>query len=147
MDHSITFTDENNVSKNTYDDWYLIPSSRPVVSEPGVNFKYVDIPGRSGSIDLTGYLTTTPTKSDSSGSWDFYVENDHGLWTSRRDTIAGYLNGSEMKMILDDDPTYYYIGRFVMSKWTPGESHSVVTIDYRIPPYKYNSLTDEKVSL
>ena len=46
MYHSITIG-----SKNTWDDWYLIPSSRPVVNPPKPKTKYIDIPGADGHLD------------------------------------------------------------------------------------------------
>lgn len=136
-EHSVTFTDSENVSKNTWSDWYLIPSKPPVLNPPGKNFKYVDIPGRSGSLDITDYLTTTPTETDRSGSWEFYVENGHGNWFDREGTIGSFLNGREFTITFADDPSHYYTGRCVMSKNDPGDSFSSIVIDYRVKPAVY----------
>ena len=48
MYHSITFGE-----KNTWDDWHLIPSSRPVFNPPVFREKFIDIPGVSGLLDLS----------------------------------------------------------------------------------------------
>ena len=142
MYHSIYFKDvEHDVTKNTWTDWCLIPSERPVVSQPGVTYKYVDIPGRSGAIDLTTYLTGSPVLNDRSGSFSFYVDNNHpelGTWADRKMAIATFLHSSEeMYMILEDDPEYCYIGRFNMKEWRPGSNNSMVSIEYRVRPLKY----------
>lgn len=139
MYHSITFT-VGSTSKNTWNQFHLIPSTRPVVAQPTPTFKYVDIPGRDGSIDLTNYLIGRPTYSDRSGSFKFYVANDYGRWEKRKLDLAKFFDGKkEMKMELEDDPHYYYLGRFYLADWTPGASNSEVTINYRVKPYKYDS--------
>jgi len=139
--HSITFlygTDFKN-SKNTWTHFHLIPSSRPVVSRPTPVYKYVDIPGMNGSLDLTNYLVGKPTYSDRSGSFTFYVANGYGKWADREMELADFFDGAkEMRMELEDDPHYYYIGRFYLKQWNPGTSNSEVTIEYRVKPDKYS---------
>jgi phage-related protein len=144
MYHSLIFVD-GNVSKNTWDNWHLIPSSRPVVSRPTTNYKYVDIPGMDGSLDLSNYLVGRPTYSDCSGSFEFYVANDYGDWASRKSELSSFLDGREMKMFLEDDPQYYYLGRFALSSWKAGPNFSSVTIDYHVRPYKFKASNGEKV--
>ena len=71
MYHSITFINSQNKEKNTWDDWYLIPSSRPVFNPPSVKTQYIDIPGANGQIDLTESLTGYPVYKNREGSWNF----------------------------------------------------------------------------
>lgn len=147
--HAITFKDESTdpvTTKNTWTDWYLIPSTRPVVSQPTASYKYVDIPGRDSSWDLTNYLIGRPTYSDRTGSFSFIVENDHGNWATRKKNLATFFNGRKIyKMILDDDPNYYYEGRFFFKEWQNGDNWSTVVIEYRVKPYKYNVSTGTAV--
>jgi phage-related protein len=84
-------------------------------------------------------LVGRPTYSDRQGSFEFYVDNDYGDWASRRKEIAAFLDGRKLKMHLEDDPNYYYEGRFYFKQWTPDASHSRVTIEYRLKPYRYLS--------
>ena len=51
MYHSITLG-----TKNTWDDWHLIPTSRPVVNPPSVKTNMIEIPGGDGVLDLTTAL-------------------------------------------------------------------------------------------
>ena len=136
MYHSLIFID-GNITRNTWDNWHLIPSSRPVVVRPTATYKYVDVPGMDGSLDLTDYLIGRPVYSDRQGAFEFYVANDYGNWASRRAEIASFLNGRKMKLYLEDEPQYYYEGRFFFKAWTPDASHSKVTIEYRVKPYRY----------
>lgn len=131
MYHSITFGD-----KNTWDDWHLIPASRPAVAIPDVRTKYVEIPGRHGSVDIGDILTGFPVYGDRSGSFSFYVENGHWPWHVAYSTIANYLHGKQMNMILEDDPGYYYQGRFKVGTWQTGKQCSGIEISYIVGSFK-----------
>lgn len=132
MYHSITFGD-----KNTFDDWHLIPTSRPVIMPPPLRSHTVDIPGGFGSLDLTEALTGYPLYDNRTGSLEFAVVNDKWSdWSLAYQTILNYLHGRRMKMTLEDDPSYYYIGRFSVDNWSSGENYSTITINYDLYPYK-----------
>ena len=75
MYHSITFGD-----KNTWDDWHLIPSSRPLFNPPTPKTKYQDIPGANGKLDLSEALTGYPVYDNRIGSFEFYVMNGYQEW-------------------------------------------------------------------
>lgn len=140
MYHSITYGD-----KNTWDDWHLIPESRPLFNPPEVKTKYVDIPGGNGQLDLTEALTGYPVYENRTGSHKFYVENDFKPWDVLYSEICNYLHGVRMRAILEDDPDFYYEGRFEVSDWTSDKYWSTITIDYNVIPYKrekYSSLED-----
>ena len=140
MYHSITFGE-----KNTWTDWHLVPSSRPVINPPKPKTQYVDIPGADGSIDLTESLAGRPVFSDREGSLDFIVLNDFNVdgysynWIDVYTSIMQYLHGKHMRMVLDDDPKYYYEGRFAVNSWKSDRSNSTITIDYVVGPYKYGT--------
>ena len=39
-------------------------------------------------------------------------------------------------MTLDDDPEFYYEGRFTVNQWQSGASFSTIVIDYNLQPFK-----------
>lgn len=129
--HSITIGD-----KNTWDDWHLVPTSRPLVPPPSVNASYVTIPGSNGALDLTEALTGYPTYTNRTGSWEFLVLNGYGEWYARYSEIMAYLHGKKFRAILDDDPNYYYEGRFAVDSWASNKDWSRITINYNVGPYK-----------
>ena len=146
MYHSISFgtgeadwTGEVNW-KNTWDDWHLIPASRPTLALPKATENFVEVPGMDGSYDFSEFLAGRPTFSDRTGSFEFLVDNDHEHWVTIYRNIATFLHGKRMRMILaDDDPGYFYEGRFNVASWTPDKTNSKVTINYRVGPYKYTT--------
>lgn len=131
MYHSITIG-----TKNTWDDWHLIPASRPLFNPPPVKTNYVEIPGGDGVLDLSAALTGRPTYNNRTGSWSFYVQNGFKDWTALYSEIMVYLHGKEMRAILEDDPAYYYEGRFSVNAWRSDPQNSMIVIDYNVGPYK-----------
>lgn len=136
MYHSITFIASDNSEKNTWDDWYLIPSSRPVFNPPGVKTQYVDIPGGNGQVDLTESLTGYPLYENRTGSFEFYVENGHKKWNVLYSEIMNFLHGKSLTAYLEDEIDYVYIGRFNVNEWKSDKWWSLITIDYNVYPYK-----------
>lgn len=138
MYHSINFIDihDDTKRKNTWTDWHLIPASRPVINPPKVNKKIVDVPGHNGGIDLTDAVLGSPTFGNRTGSIDFYVANDYWRWEIAFTTIMMAIHGRELKLKLEDDPAYYYSGRFSVNKWSSEKVNSKISIDYDIFPFK-----------
>lgn len=131
MYHSVTFGD-----KNTWDDWHLIPSSRPLFNPPKLKTKYIEIPGSNVVIDLTDSITGFPTYQYREGSLEFYVANGYGEWYDRYSEIMNYLHGKKMQAWLEDDPIFMYEGRFTVNSWKSEKVASKITIDYYVAPYK-----------
>ena len=123
---------------DTYKDWFLIPSSRPTVSMPGTDTKFASIPGRDGDLDLSQWIRSDrPAYRNRTGSFEFYVENGHEFWTTLFQRIHNGLHGRKFKMVLEeDDPAYYYEGRFAVSEDRSDSAWSSVKIDYSLQPWK-----------
>lgn len=131
MYHSITFGE-----KNTWEDWHLVPVSRPVFNPPSLKKKTIDIQGGDGLIDLTEALAGYPLFNNREGSFEFIVMNDYLPWTEIYSMICDYIHGRSMKAVLEDEPDYYYEGRFTVNSWKSEKAYSKITIDYSVAPYK-----------
>lgn len=131
MYHSIIFGD-----KNTWADWYLIPSSRPVFNPPSVKTKFVDIPGGYGQLDLSETLTGDIAYGTRTGSVEFIVDNGHKDWYVIYSEIMDYLHGKYMKAKLEDEEAFYYEGRFTVNQWKSEPHNSKIVIDYVLNPFK-----------
>jgi len=135
MYHSVIFGE-----KHSFDDWHLIPDSRPVVALPEPKFTMVEVPGANGAIDLSESLVKYPVYQNRKGSLAFIVLNGYEDWTSIYSKIASYLHGKRLQMTLEDDPDWYYEGRFTFKEWVSNNdgTWSNVNIDYEVDPYKYS---------
>lgn len=132
MYHSITFGD-----KNTWDDWRLVPTSRPVFNPPAQKVKTLEVPGGDGLIDLSTVLSGYPVYQNRTGSFEFYVMNDFKAWQVAFSDIMDYLHGQTMRAILEDDPEHFYEGRFNVNAWKSEKDWSRIVIDYSVGPYKW----------
>ena len=136
MIQSITFGD-----KNTWEDWKILPTERPVFAPPKQKTTYIDIPGGNGTLDLSESLTGYPIYENRSGTFEFRVMNGYKLWQERYSEIMDYLHGRTMKAILADDPDWFYNGRFSIDSWKSGDTWSSITIGYNVEPYKWSVLS------
>lgn len=145
MYHSIIISD-----RNTWDYWHLIPSSRPLVNPPEAKIQIIEVPGSQDAfVDMTDLLTGSPLFGSRQGSWQFIVHPDWSTnppWTVRYSDIMRYLHGKNHKVILEDDPDYYYEGRLRLNQWQSGANWSTIAIDYVFKPYK-KSVHESKVIL
>lgn len=135
MYHSVYFG-----NMNTYSDWHLVPDSRPVIAQPELKTSMVDIPGGQGNLDLSEALTNYPLYGNRTGTLNFNVLNGYGDWKDRHQEIANYIHGKELTMSLEDDPDWYYTGRFSFGWESPNDgTWSKVSIDYDLDPFKTSS--------
>ena len=128
--HSIIFGD-----KNSYDDWHLVPTNRPDVNPPKVKTQYVEVLGMDGFLDYTEVLGGIKYENRT-GSWEFLVLNDYINWYTLCSNIMSYLHGKVMRVVLEDDPLYYYQGRLSLNSTKSDKNNSKITIDYNLNPYK-----------
>ena len=124
--------------RNTWNNWHLIPTSRPTFSMPSQKTNSIEIPGTDGAIDLSYALTKYPTFSNREGSFEFIVENDFKPWNVLYSEIAAFIHGQRLRCVLEDDPEYYYEGRFWIESWNSNNNgtYSTITIGYSVNPYK-----------
>lgn len=139
MYFSITFG-----NKNTWDDWHIISSSRPVLATPPPKTNFINIPGGDGELDMSESPAGRPTFGSRKGSLEFIVMNGYQPWIDLYTTILNYLHGKRMKLVMEDDPNNYYMGRFAVNEWKSNADNSTITIDYVIDPYKIHNITAER---
>ena len=137
-EHAINFKvdDGNDIWRNTWDNWKLAPSTRPVVNPPEPKKEYVDVPGADGSIDYTEALTHVRYQNRS-GSWTFLIDNGYWDWTVLYTEFMTLYQGKQVMVQLVDDPDYYYLGRVEVNQFNQNKDYSSFTINYTLEPFKY----------
>ena len=126
--------------RSTWEHWKLIPTSRPVINPPPFKANFISIPGGNGSIDACTVLTKHPIYEDRSGSIEFQCTRDYGShsgWIRTYELIQNYLHGKLFKVVLYDDPNFYYRGRMTVNSWKSDKDWNTITLDYRFEPFKY----------
>ena len=137
MDKAIFNSNGTMNGRNTWTNWHLIPESRPVIHPPEFKSNYADISGANGSVDLSTVLTNYPVFNDREGSIDFYVMNGYKEWYNAYSDIMEYCHGQKVRLIFDDEPSYYYSGRVMVNEWRSEKDWSKIVLDYHVDPYKY----------
>lgn len=139
MYHSIYIDD-----KNTWKDWHLVPTSRPVVNPPKAKTNYIEVPGADGALDISSVFTGQILYSNRQGTWEFRVDPKFMDWTEIYSLIMKDVHGNFVKVILEDDPEYYYEGRLFVNQWLSDKDNSTITIEYNLAPYKKYKLSDRR---
>lgn len=145
--HSMTFTYANewdldtkpNGQINTWDNWHLIPTSRPVFNPPTIKSIFIDIPGSDGILDLTESLNGFVTYNNREGQFEFIVANDYRRsWATGYSEFMNWLQGRRIRVVLDDDRSFFYEGRLWINEWRSNNdgTWSNVVINYNVGPYK-----------
>lgn len=136
MFYSVTFFN-GTTKKNTFSDWHLVPETRPDIAMPSQKTKYLEIPGADGIIDLSDSLTGGPLFNNREGSITFYILNGYDTFKNIKLAVASYLHGKRLKMVLEEEPGYYYEGRFSVSfEADTSTNHTKCIIDYNLNPYR-----------
>ncbi len=125
--------------KNTRDDWGLNLRSM-FIGLPETKTNTVDIPGADGVLDLTEALGSV-RYGNREIELGFDVMGDPEQWHSITSQIANYLHGQRLKVILDSDPSYYYIGRLYLNSEKSDYLTNQITISGDMDPYKYELLS------
>lgn len=142
---------DHHMDVNTWESWHLIPESRPTLPLPKQKKKVIDgIPNTNGNIDLSLKDTGYPTYENREGTFNFiynpiysYSYGDYRDWTVIYSEISNFLHGRQLRMVLEDDPEYYWDGSFTVEGWTSNTdgSGSIITIGYSVQPHKMTILS------
>ncbi len=124
--------------KHTLKDWNL-GWTAVNLGFPEAKIYEQDIPGADGTLDLTEAMTSGDVKYNKrSLSMEFEAgDKDFYSWSALISEIANYLAGQKMKIIFDNDPYFYYLGRLTIDVEKTEKSESKLVISGEVDPYKY----------
>lgn len=126
--------------KHTYTDYGLYVTNSSPVGPPEVKTEYINIPGRSGQIDLTEALTGYTVYSSRKILLELGGKKRSREWTGFMSDFLNSLHGKKVKITFDDDPNYHYIGRAIVeSDYKKGNEIARFTLTINADPYKYSN--------
>jgi len=135
-----TVSDETERYYDTWKHFHMIPTERPIMALPNLNSKLITIPGRASPLNFTNYLTGHPNYANRTGSWSFYCDNDFvvkkGGFIAFQNDLVNKLHGRIRKIVLRDDPGYFYAGELTVGEMNSGKERSTISISYNVYPYK-----------
>lgn len=131
-DHSIYFKKSGeNVYKNSWSDFSLFATNRPIILPASPVLINVEVPGMSGSLDYTEALRDLVVTTYGSGTWDFQLWNDQVSWTILYSAILNYFDGDEFEVYLKDDQSNHYVGHIAIKDFkSPSPGMPTVQLSY-----------------
>lgn len=125
---------------NTLKDWYIVPIGRPVINPPTQKRQTIDIPGANGILDVSNSLTHYPVFNNRQGQLQFAKLNDvpGNDWQTVYTKMMKFLQGNEVKFLLEEDTKFYYEGQVWVDTWDSRNdgTWSEVTLGYDVQPYR-----------
>lgn len=109
---------------------------KPEIGAPPVKKKEVDIEGADGSIDLTDFFGR-PTFGNVTHKFTFSSIIPRSEHLTLFTQIKNALHGQKLRIVLDDDPGFYYVGRCYVSPYTSEKGTAIINIECECEPYKY----------
>lgn len=122
---------------HSYNDFSLILTNKTIgKAEPKIS--EVDIEGMDGSLDLTEYFGDVKYKNRKL-TFEFSTIIPMNEFLNLYSDIQNKLNGKKLKIILDEDPNFYYMGRINVNDWKSNKRIGKITIEADCEPYKYRA--------
>ena len=122
---------------HSYLDFGLILSSYSI-GDAKPKTEMIDIPGSDGSLDLSEYFGDVKYKNRKL-SFTFSTIGRPCEFLQNYSHLQNLINGRKMKIVLDDDPEFYYVGRVTVDEWKSKPRVGSITIDCDCEPYKYKA--------
>lgn len=130
---------------HSYRDFGLFPAEKPVIEPAKVDEHYVEVPGMDGRIDMTESLDGVVHYKTRKGSFRF-ISIGREKWDAAFQMLKSRLHGKKTKIVVDEDPSGYYVGRLAVEKPSYNSKNTKAYFDVsgNLEPYKYDfTLTDE----
>lgn len=122
---------------HSWDDFSLILSDKKIES-PKAKTTTVEIPGADGVLDVSEYFGDIKYKNRTL-SFDFSTIVPQSEFLNLFSTIQNAIHGKRIRIVLDDDPDFYYMGRISVSEWKADKNVGKITVDCDCDPYKYKA--------
>ena len=123
--------------RHTYKDWNLILISTDI-GFPDPKTETIDIPGADGELDFSEVLTGDISYNNRTISIQLEMVDKFENWRNKISEISNYLHGKKLKIIFDEDPSFYYFGRLSVNDFKSNKSTGTITIEANVEPYKYD---------
>lgn len=109
---------------------------------PSVKEKVQDLPGAQGVLDLTeANGTVYYNRRENIEIVLELMDDSYQVWLARYSEIAAAIHGQKMKMILDDQPDYYYMVRLNLDSTKSDPVLSQFVLTGTADPFKYDVST------
>lgn len=122
---------------HSYDDFNLLLTSKEVAA-PKVKTIEIDVPGADGALDLTEFFGE-PKYENVTHKFKFSTIVPQSEFLTLFSTIKNAIHGKKLRIVLDDDPGFFYIGRCYVSSFTNDKNIGRISVECDCEPWKYKA--------
>jgi len=119
---------------HSWNDFSLILSEKTIGS-PSPKTEVIDIPGGDGVLDLTEFFGEVKYDNRTL-EFVFSTKVPQSEFLDLFSRVQNALHGQKMRIVLDEDAEWYYVGRITVSEWKANKAIGKLTIDCDCQPYK-----------
>lgn len=124
---------------HTLKDWSLAVGNNNYIGDPEQHTDFISVKGRNGLLDISEALTGRPTYSSRPINIALGGIRERNDWDAVVSDIRNKIEGKTIKLIFDNDPTYFWYGRCHVTNFD--RTRELGQFNIEIPnadPYKYN---------
>ena len=131
---------------HSFYDMGLLLKSYPEITPPSPKTHFVEVLGADGALDMSKVLTGHMQYNRRTLTMEYNITAPREEWPEKHSEIMDMLHGEEMKIVLDDDPEYFYKGLLSVEGFDPQKVTSVVKIVADVEPYKMRTETTRRTA-
>lgn len=120
---------------HSWRDFQLVLKPKEIGS-PALKVRKIEVEGADSDIDYTDFFGE-PKFENIIHTFDFSTIVPQTEYLALFSRIKNALHGKKMRIILDDDPSFYYLGRCSVSSFVTKKGFGEVSVECDCEPYKY----------
>lgn len=120
---------------HSFRDLHLLLTGKEI-GAPEIKRQTIDIAGADGELDFTDFFGE-PKYANVQHRFTFESIRPRNEQLSQYTDIKNAIHGKKGRIILDDDPSFFYVGRCSVSKYTNEKNIGRISVDCDCEPYKY----------
>lgn len=120
---------------HSYSDLHILLTGKEIGS-PEVKRQTINIEGADGELDFTDFFGE-PKYANVQHQFTFESIRPRNEQLQQFTDIKNKIHGKKGRIILDDDPSFFYVGRCSVSKYTNETNIGKISVECDCEPYKY----------
>lgn len=123
--------------EHTLQDWGAAITNSDVIAMPEAKTVLLDVPGRSGRLDLSEVLTGDIAFGNREIKLNLAAKTNREKWVETCYHIFNKYHGRVVQVTFDEDPDHYYVGRATISDPQRVATAGQFTVTIDAEPFRY----------
>lgn len=129
--------------KHSFRDYGLIMTNKNI-TDAVAQTRFVSVPGRNGSIDLSEVVTGNVRYDDRKITLEFYAPITLENLDAYISDLRNELSGEKVRLVFDDDIAFYWSARITNVGLKVSGGERTISIEAYADPYKYTIQSTEE---